>query len=179
MIEAERRERAVSDISAAAGHADGRHDFDFIFGRWQVRNRKLADVTDPGCREWVTFAAAAHAEPIFGGLGHIDRIWADAPPGGNSFEGLTLRQFDAQRRVWRIWWASSNRPGHLDPPVEGCWASGRGTFYCDNTLNDRPVKVRFEWTNDTPTTARWEQAFSWDNELTWQVNWIMELTRTT
>jgi hypothetical protein len=96
MSAAQRRELALSGISTAAVHADGRHDFDFIFGRWQVRNRKLADVTDPGCREWVRFAAVADAEPIFGGLGHLDRIWADAPPGGNSFEGLTLRQFDVQ-----------------------------------------------------------------------------------
>ncbi len=169
----------MSGIAAAAGHADGRHDFDFIFGRWQVHNRKLADVADPGCTQWVTFGAIAHAEPIFGGFGHTDRIWADAPAGGDPFEGLTLRQFDPQRNVWRIWWASSRRPGHLDPPVEGCWAHGRGTFFCDDTLKDRPVKVRFEWTNETPATARWEQAFSWDSGLTWQVNWIMELTRIT
>ena len=168
----------MSGIIPAADHPDGRGDFDFIFGRWQVHNRKLADVADPGCTEWVTFGAIAHAEPVFGGLGHIDRIWADAPPGGHPFEGLTLRQFDTQRRIWRIWWASSSRPGHLDPPVEGSWANGRGTFFCDDTLNDRPVTVRFEWTNERPSTARWEQAFSWDNGLTWHVNWIMELTRT-
>ena len=90
-----------------------------------------------------------------------------------------LRQFDLQRNVWRIWWASTRRPGHLDPPVEGRWANGRGTFFCDGTLDDRPVKVRFEWTHEAAAAARWEQAFSWDDGLTWQVNWIMELTRIT
>lgn len=156
---------------------DGRADFDFIFGRWRVRNRKLVDVADPDCVEWVEFNAVSQAEPILDGLGHVDRIWAEAPPGGKPFEGFTLRQFDPEACVWRIWWASSNRPGHLDPPVEGSWSDGRGRFVCDDTLNGRLVKVRFQWTNETPATARWEQAFSYDDGVTWKANWIMELTR--
>ena len=40
--------------SASAGH-DGRADFDFIFGRWRVHNRKLADVTDPACDDAEVF----------------------------------------------------------------------------------------------------------------------------
>jgi hypothetical protein len=34
-------------MSPAARRADSRADFDFIFGWWPVRNRKLADVADP------------------------------------------------------------------------------------------------------------------------------------
>ncbi|ONI86475.1 hypothetical protein ALI144C_11230 [Actinosynnema sp. ALI-1.44] len=52
--------------------ADGRSDFDFVFGRWQVRNRKLVDVVDPTCDEWVGFDSAAATEPILGGLGHVE-----------------------------------------------------------------------------------------------------------
>jgi hypothetical protein len=162
--------------SASAGH-DGRADFDFIFGRWRVHNRKLADVTDPACDDWAEFGATAQAEPILGGLGHVDRIWADAPPGDKPFEGFTLRQFDPDAGLWRIWWASSRRPGHLDPPVEGSWRDDRGRFYCDDIVNGQAVKIRFEWTNDSPSTARWEQAFSHDGGATWRTNWIMDLTR--
>ena len=32
--------------------------FDFIHGTWTVHNRKLRDVTDPACDEWVEFDAA-------------------------------------------------------------------------------------------------------------------------
>ena len=95
-------------------------------------------------------------------LGHVDRIWTEAPPGEEPFEGFTLRQFDPQTRVWRIWWASSRRPGHLDPPVEGAWRDGRGIFDCDDVLGGRPVKVRFEWATDGADSARWQQAFSYD-----------------
>jgi hypothetical protein len=156
---------------------DGRADFDFIFGRWRVRNRKLRDVANPECTEWIEFDATAHAEPILGGLGHVDRIWTEAPPGEAPFEGFTLRQFDPRRRVWRIWWASSRRPGYLDPPVEGAWRDGRGIFDCDDVLGGRPVKVRFEWTTDGADAARWRQAFSPDEGRTWRTNWVMDLSR--
>ncbi|MDR7276549.1 hypothetical protein [Catenuloplanes atrovinosus] len=153
---------------------DGRADFDFIFGDWRVRNRRIRDNADPECTEWVEFDATAHAEPILGGLGHIDRITAEDPP----FEGLTLRQFDPEARVWRIWWASSRRPGHLDPPLEGAWRDGRGVFEGDDVVGGRPVRLRFEWTTDGADAARWQQEFSWDGGRTWRLNWVMELSRT-
>lgn len=151
--------------------ADGRTDFDFIFGRWKVRNRKLREHTDPACEEWIEFDATAAAEPILGGLGHIDRIWTDA------FEGFTLRQFDPDAGVWRIWWADSTRPGRLDPPVEGVFSDGVGRFSCEDVLGGHAVKVRFEWTVPTRDTPRWEQAFSYDGGTTWRTNWIMDLAR--
>ncbi|GAA2354640.1 hypothetical protein Cme02nite_47780 [Catellatospora methionotrophica] len=156
---------------------DGRADFDFIFGRWQVRNRKLRDVTDPGCAEWVEFDARSHVEPVLGGLGHVDRMWTEAPPGEQPFEGYTLRQFDPQARLWRIWWASSRNPGHLDPPVEGAWRDGRGVFDCEDVLGGHPVRVRFEWAREGADAARWQQSFSYDQGATWRTNWIMEFTR--
>lgn len=156
---------------SSAVATDGRSDFDFIFGRWRVHNRKLRDNTDPACDEWIEFDSTSAAEPILGGLGHIDRIWAD------SFEGLTLRQFDPEARVWRIWWASSRRPGHIDVPLEGTFSDGRGVFFCDDVVGGHATKVRFAWTNPTPDTARWEQAFSYDDGATWRVNWIMDFTR--
>jgi hypothetical protein len=167
----------LDDVASTSLPADGRSDFDFIFGAWKVRNRKLVDVTDPGCTEWVEFDATARAEPILGGLGHIDRMWADGPPGGSPFEGFTLRQFDPQAGLWRIWWASSNRPGHLEIPVEGSWTDGKGRFLCDEIINGAEVKVCFGWTNETPSTARWEQAFSYDDGATWRTNWVMDLSR--
>ena len=42
------------------------HDFDFIFGHWSVRNRKLVDTTDPACDQWVEFDAVQRrlADPV-------------------------------------------------------------------------------------------------------------------
>lgn len=54
---------------------------------------------------------------------------------------------------------------------------GAGIFYGDDTHDGRLVRVRFIWSHITPTSARWEQAFSVDGEQTWETNWVMEFTR--
>jgi hypothetical protein len=53
------------------------HDFDFIYGRWNVHNRKLRDNTDPSCDDWVEFDATSEAFQVLEDVGHIDRIRVD------------------------------------------------------------------------------------------------------
>ncbi len=52
-----------------------------------------------------------------------------------------------------------------------------GTFYADDTLRGKTVKVRFIWSHKTPSTAHWEQAYSPDGGKTWETNWTQELRR--
>ena len=59
----------------------------------------------------------------------------------------------------------------------GRFENGIGTFFADETFRGQPIKVRFLWSNITPTTARWEQAFSPDGGKTWETNWEMDFTR--
>ena len=54
---------------------------------------------------------------------------------------------------------------------------GEGHFEGDDTIGGRPVKVRFDWTAITASSARWAQAFSFDGGATFVPNWIMDLTR--
>jgi hypothetical protein len=90
--------------------------------------------------------------------------------------GMTIRLFDPARREWSLYWVNS-REGRLYPPVVGRFVAGRGEFYGDDTEGGRPVRVRYVWSMITPTSARWEQAFSVDGGQTWETNWIMEFTR--
>lgn len=151
-------------------------NFDFIFGKWTVHNRKLRDVTDPRCVDWVEFDATSEAYPILGGLGHIDRMYVPEPVDGTPFEGFTLRLFDPKVALWSIWWSSTRVPGALDPPVRGRFHGHHGVFECAHTLKDRPVLMRFEWHAD-PSAPTWQQSFSFDDGATWNANWIMSLDR--
>jgi hypothetical protein len=126
----------------------GPQDFDFIFGRWRVHNRKLRNVADPACEEWVEFDAASHAFPVLHGAGHIDRIYIPDPPDGDAFEGLTLRMLDPTAGTWSIWWSSTGAPGRLDPLVVGRFTGNHGVFDCDDIIGGDAVKVRFEWHAD-------------------------------
>ena len=154
----------------------GADDFAFIQGSWTVRNRKLRDVTDPSCEEWVEFDATSEVGPVLDGWGHIDRMTVPDPPDGPAFEGFTLRLFEPTEQTWRIWWSSTRAPGRLDPPVVGRFTGGRGVFECDDVLARRPVRVRFEWLPDD-RTPQWRQSFSYDSGATWRENWRMEFSR--
>jgi hypothetical protein len=151
---------------------DGRHDFDFYFGRWQIRNERLRQRL-VGCVDWETFDATQQCRPILGGLGNIDDFVTDWREG---FIGMTLRLFCLQTRQWSIYWAG-NRDGVLEPPVIGKFANGVGTFIGHDQHEGVPVLVRFVWSEITPVSAKWEQAFSTDEGSSWESNWIMRMSR--
>jgi len=45
------------------------------------------------------------------------------------------------------------------------------------TYQGKNVRVRYIWSEITPISARWEQAFPIDDERTWETNWVMKFTR--
>ena len=98
-------------------------------------------------------------------------------PGG-TYRGVSLRSYDPQTGLWAIWWLDGRNPfGSLEPPVKGRFENGVGTFYSDDTLRGKPIRVRFMWSNMTHSSAHWEQAFSADGGKTWETNWIADFTR--
>jgi len=155
---------------------EGLHDFEFLFGKWRIANRKLHDplVEDS---KWLEFDATVEVRPILGGLGNCDIYSAPAFPGRPDYHGFGLRLFEPETGLWRIWWASTTGRGRLDTPVVGRFRDGEGRFECDDMLDGRAVGVRFDWKDITPSSARWEQSFSFDGGRSFETNWIMELSR--
>lgn len=151
---------------------DGRHDFDFIHGRWQVQNERLTQRL-AGSDEWQVFNATSECRPILDGLGNLEEFHTGWNGG---YEGIALRLCDIAAAEWRIHW-SSNRSGVLDPPVSGRFEDGVGTFYGDDQHEGRPVRVRFQWNHTSINTAHWRQAFSIDGGASWETNWHMWFRR--
>lgn len=145
-------------------------DFDFLIGSWKVTNRRLTQRL-AGSTEWEEFTADSVAWSLLDGSANIDQITF---PDGTS--ALTLRLYQPDRKQWSLNWATSTG-GSLFPPVLGAFSGGEGRFYGDDVQDGTPVRVRYIWSDITPTSARWEQAFSADQEQTWETNWIMELVR--
>lgn len=147
------------------------NDFDFFTGTWDVANKWRTDFLDE-TSQWEEFPGVSRASQHFGGRANFDEI--DFPTKG--FAGLTLRLYDSDHEQWSLYWASK-RTGTLFPPMVGQFTDGKGEFYGDDSHAGRAVRARFIWSNITADSARWEQAFSIDEEKTWVTNWIMELRR--
>ena len=149
-------------------------DFDFFIGTWSVAHRRLKERL-VGCNEWIEFEGTSVARKILGGLGNIDDNVLELPDG--PYRAVTLRSFDINAGTWSIWWLDGRNPGQLDVPVVGGFENGVGTFYADDALGGKPIRVRFRWTLPEPDMPRWDQAFSVDGGETWECNWIMDFSR--
>jgi hypothetical protein len=143
-------------------------------GKWRVHHRRLKERL-AGSDEWQEFEGTSEAWPILGGAGNIDDNVLELPAG--TYRAISLRSFDPVSEKWSIWWLDGRNPGRLDPPVVGAFVNGIGSFIAEDTFNDRPILVRFLWSDITATRCRWEQAFSTDGGESWEVNWVMESTR--
>lgn len=158
---------------------DGRRDFDFWMGSWRIDNERLVERLK-GSTTWERFEARGTARQLPGGIGNFDDfVPIDWRPG---YVGMSLRVFNPTTDLWSIYWLD-NRTGGLDvagsllPPVVGRFTDGVGVFQGDDTFEGRAIRVRFIWSEITATGARWEQAFSPDGGVTWETNWIMQMTR--
>lgn len=152
---------------------DGRADFDFVFGSWKVHNRRLRERLR-GSDSWEEFEGFSVARPILGGLGNIDEITMHRESG--VLEGFTIRLFNPAAQEWSIYWADS-LSGLLYTPMIGRFENDRGEFYAHEPFEGRHIISRFIWVHPTPDACRWEQSFSPDGGKTWEVNWVMEMTR--
>jgi hypothetical protein len=153
----------------------GLHDFDFLVGHWRVHHRKLKQRL-ANSHEWIEFEGTLFSQPLMGGYANVDDDVFEVP--GGTYRGVAPRSFDAKSGQWSIWWMDSRTPlAPLDPPVRGSFHDGVGTFYADDTENGKPIRIRFVWSEITPTSCHWEQAYSPDGGKTWETNWIQDIKR--
>jgi hypothetical protein len=163
----------TANAMAAPAQPAATGDFDFLTGSWRVEHHQLKDRL-AGASEWWDFSGTTRAWPLLGGDANLDDNELDHPKG--SYRAITLRRFDPNTQVWSIWWLD-HRFGTLDPPMKGAFKHGVGTFFGEDQWRDKPIRVRFIWSNITASSARWEQAFSPDQGASWETNWVMNFRR--
>ena len=160
-------------LSTPAQDRDGQHDFDFNFGRWKTHvSRLLHPLT--GSKTWAEYDGISIVRKVWNEKASLFELDVSGPAG--HIEGVGLRLYNPQSRQWSLNWANGT-DGLLQPPMFGEFQNGRGEFYDQEQFNGRMILSRNGFSDITPNSSRFEQAFSDDYGKTWETNWIMTFTR--
>jgi len=152
---------------------DGQHDFDFEIGTWKTHLKVLVHPLT-GSTTWIEFDGVSVVRKIWEGRANMVELQVDGPSG--HLEALNLRLYNPESREWSLNFANS-KTGTIGVPTIGEFRNGRGEFYDMEPINGRSVLVRNIWTDITPDSCHFEQAFSLDGGKTWETNWITTDTR--
>lgn len=162
---------AKNDASTTA--PDGQHDFDWEIGAWKTRVSRLQSPLS-GSEAWVELEGTTVVRKLFDGRANLAELDIAGPSG--RIQGISLRLYEPQARQWNINYASL-RSGTLTAPIAGAFKNGRGEFFGRDSLDGRPILVRFVIECATRDVCRFEQAFSADDGKSWELNWIATDTR--
>lgn len=161
------------DAIALVARPEGSHDFDFEFGAWTAKiSRRLRPLT--GSTEWAEYEGTSVVRKVWDGKANLGELEVDGKSG--HLEGLSLRLYNPETRLWYISWSNS-RDGQLGPPMIGGFQKGRGEFYNQESLDGKPIFVRFIFSEISTSYFKLEQAFSGDGGKSWETNWVASFTR--
>lgn len=147
----------------------GQHAFDWEFGTWRTSVQVLAEPLSDTEDQWLKFEGTSVVKPLMDGAANVVELRLSGPAG--QVKGLNVRLFEPQAQRWSSTFANL-RDGMLTPSVHGSFHDGVGTFYGDDELDGRAIKVRFIIERQGPDRARFTQAFSDDAGVTWETNWV-------
>jgi hypothetical protein len=166
----ELRFSANGELQITPSTSSSKNDFDFFAGKWKLENRVLKRKPDH-TTEWTEFEATQEMHIILRGIGNTDNFLAIR--NGKPFEGMTLRLFSPQTKLWSIYWADSNSGILGLPPVVGSFENKVGHFFSQDVVNEKKVVTVYRWDARDANNPIWSQALSEDNGKTWEWNWYM------
>lgn len=124
----------------------------------------------------VEFDGTLSLRLLMEGVANVEEHRLDSPDG--AYRAVGLRSYDSKRISGRSGGSDSRYPSRLlDPPAQGRFENGVGSFYASLEQDGRKIIGRLQWSAMTRTSAHWEQANSYDDGKTWRPNWVMELQR--
>ncbi len=150
------------------------NDFDFLQGKWKVHNRMLKTRL-ANSDEWIEFKAELHMKKTLNGFGNLENFYSNNNK--TPFEGMAIRLFNKETRLWKIYWVDSNGMAMDEKPVTGSFENKVGKFYAKDIFNGKEIIVLYQWDATNSEHPKWSQAFSTDNGKNWEWNWKMELTK--
>ena len=160
-------------LAITASETSSKNDFDYLVGNWNIRNRTLKEPL-AGSDEWEEFDATQEFRLVLLGLGNVDIFHTELD--GKPFEGLTVRLFDRQTRLWTIYWADTNAL-KLDDGKVGSFDGDIGEFFGREVVAGKDVIVKFHWDKRNPRAPIYSRAFSADAGRTWEWNWYSNFSR--
>jgi hypothetical protein len=165
------------EAARSAEQRDGQRDFDFAHGTWSVELRRLTAPLS-GSTEWVDYEGTSTCRPIWDGRANVDEFRVHSQATGARIDGMTVRLYNPTTAEWSLYWANASNGVLSLPPTVGRFADdGTGAFYDEEEIDGRQVLVRYVWSDISPASAHFEQAFSTDGGATWEPNWISTQTR--
>jgi hypothetical protein len=160
-------------LAITASGTSSKNDFDYLAGNWNIKNRTLKEPL-VGSDAWEEFDATQEFRLVLLGLGNVDIFHTELD--GRPFEGLTVRLFDPQTRLWTIYWADSNAM-KLDGGKVGSFDGDEGEFFGREVVAGKDVVVKFRWDKRRLETPIYSRAFSTDGGQTWEWNWYSTFSR--
>ncbi len=164
---------AKTNVQQTPAERDGQYDFDFEMGTWKTHVSRLVHPLT-GSTTWVEYEGLSVVRKVWDGRASLFELEVDGPAG--HIEGVGLRLYNPQSHQWSLNWANSG-DGTMNQPMIGEFKNGRGEFYDQETFNGRAIYARNGFSEITPNSSRFEQAFSADGGKTWETNWVMTFTR--
>ena len=144
-------------------------DFDAQHGRWHTTVRRLLKPLQ-GSQEWAEYEGTGIVHPLVGGRANVAELDVSGPRG--RIQGVSVRLFDTSAQRWTIQFTNM-ASGVLDPGISGGFAGSRhGVFYGADTFNGRPILVRFVIDVIDARTVHFEQSFSANGGVDWELNWV-------
>ncbi len=165
--------RTSGELNISPYETSSKNDFDFLTGKWTIHNKKLKSRLS-NSNEWIEFDATHEMRRVLRGTGNVENFYATID--GNPYEGMGVRLFNPETRLWSIYW-SDNDLGVMEKPVTGSFEKNIGTFFCRDIFKGQEIIVQFQFDSTNPDLPVWSQAFSLDNGVTWEWNWYMYFSR--
>jgi hypothetical protein len=157
----------------ADGMRDGQHDFDFMFGTWKIKVRRLKNPLH-GSKDWYEMTGTTECKPIWGGRANIELGELDGP--SEHMSAMMVRLYEPKSHQWSLNWVNAKNM-KFDVPTIGEFKNGKGEFYDQEPFEGRMILVRYIWSNTNTKTPHFEQSFSDDGGKTWEVNWVSDVTK--